>query len=163
TWIIVGVVRLIANHLHLAIFESTPEVRVLCSTGITRLQRSYDPVRLPPMPPPVATLRPLPSPRVSPDYPHHLSDVPCPLPRRIERVRVSIASPLARPSPNGRRGGIRVVTFEACSSFTHVTARRIAQPPKAAFVTRLQPFRLPGRAARQLPDKYKTVWVDSFS
>ena len=46
--IIVGVCRLIANHLHLAFFESTPEVRVLSSAGITRLQRSYDPVRLPP-------------------------------------------------------------------------------------------------------------------
>jgi hypothetical protein len=33
------------------------------------------------------------------------------------------------PSPNGRRVGIRIVTFEACSGFTHVTARRIAQPP----------------------------------
>src|SRR4029453_12101612 len=98
-----------------------------------------------------------------PDYSNHLSDVPCPLPRRIERVRVSIASPLARPSPNGRRVGIRIVTFEACSSFTHVTARRIAQPPKAAFVTRLQPFRLPGRAARQLPDQSTTVWVESSS
>src|SRR5580692_8558514 len=58
---IVGVCRLIANHLHLAFFESIPEVRVLSSTGITRLQRSYDPVRLPPVPPPEATLRPLPS------------------------------------------------------------------------------------------------------
>ena len=57
---IVGVCRLIANHLHLAFFESIPEVRVLPSTGITRLQRSYYPVRLPPMPPPEATLRPLP-------------------------------------------------------------------------------------------------------
>ena len=77
---IVGVCRLIANHLHLAFFESIPEVRVLPSTGITRLQRSYYPVRLPPMPPPEATLRPLPShQRVSPDYPNHLSDVPCPL------------------------------------------------------------------------------------
>jgi hypothetical protein len=28
-----------------------------------------------------------------------------------------------------RRVGIRIVTFEACSGFTHVTARRIAQPP----------------------------------
>jgi hypothetical protein len=52
---IVGVCRLIANHLHLAFFESIPEVRVLPSTGITRLQRSYYPVRLPPMPPPEAT------------------------------------------------------------------------------------------------------------
>src|SRR5262245_5831058 len=47
--------------------------------------------------------------------------------------------------------------------FTHVTARRIAQPPEAAFVTRLQPFRLPGRAARQLPDQSTTLWVESLS
>ena len=64
----------------------------------------------------------------------------------------SIASPVIQPSPNGRRVGIRIVTFEACSGFTHVTAHRIAQPPKATFVTRLQPCQLPGRAARQLPD-----------
>jgi hypothetical protein len=43
--------------------------------------------------------------------------------------------------------GIRIVTFEACSGFTRVTAHRIAQPPKAAFVTRLQPGRLPGQTA----------------
>src|SRR6202035_886801 len=98
-----------------------------------------------------------------PDYPNHLSDVPCPLPRRIKRVRVSIASPLMQPSPYGRRGGIRIVTFEACSGFTHVTAHRIAQPPKATFVTRLQPFRSPGRAARQLPDQSTIIWVDSSS
>src|SRR5471030_1869438 len=76
---------------------------------------------------------------------------------------MSIASPLIQPSPNGRRVGIRIVTFEACSGFTHVTARRIAQPPKAAFVTRLQPCRLPGRAARQLPDQSTTLWVESSS
>jgi len=75
----------------------------------------------------------------------------------------SIASPLTRPSPNGRRVGIRIVTFEACSGFTRVTARRIAQPPKATFVTRLQPFRLPGRAARQLPDQSTTLRVESSS
>ncbi len=90
-------------------------------------------------------------------------DVPCPLPRRIERVRVSITSPLMQPSPNGRRVGIRIVTFEACSGFTRVTARRIAQPPRATFVTRLQPFRLPGRAARQLPDQSTTIRVESSS
>ena len=48
-------------------------------------------------------------------------------------MRVSIASPLIQPSPNGRRVGIRIVTFEACSGFTHVTARRIAQPPKSGL------------------------------
>src|SRR6476646_1413956 len=100
---IVGVCRLIANHLHLAFFESIPEVRVLSSAGITRLQRSYYPVRLPPMPPPEATLRPLPShqtglPRL-PEPPFRRA-VPT-TPRRIERVRLSIASPLTRPSPEG--------------------------------------------------------------
>jgi hypothetical protein len=76
---------------------------------------------------------------------------------------VSIASPLVQPSPNGRRVGIRIVTFEACSGFTRVTVHRIAQPPKATFVTRLQPCRSPGRAARQLPDQSTTLWVDSSS
>src|SRR5262245_57921528 len=116
------------------------------------------------MPPPVATLRRYPRiKRISPDYSDHLSDVPCPLPRRIERVLMSIASPLTRPSPNGRRVGIRIVTFEACPGFTHVTARRIAQLPKATFVTRLQPLRLPARAARQLPDQSTTLRVESSS
>ena len=55
---------------------------------------------------------------VSPDYPNHLSGVPRPLPRRIERVLVSIASPLVQFSPNGRRVSIRIVTFEACVGFT---------------------------------------------
>jgi hypothetical protein len=101
--------------------------------------------------------------RASTDYPHHLSNVPCPLPRRIGRVRVSIASPSTRPSPKFRRVGIRIITFEACSGFTHVTARWIAQPPKAAFVTRLRPGRLPSQAARQLPEQSTTLRVKSSS
>ena len=111
-----------------------------------------------------AASRPRPSPRrVSPDYPHHLSGVPCPLPRRIERVHLSIASPFTRPSPLCRRVGIRTFTFEACSGFTRVTARRIAQPPKAAFVTRLRPGQLPNQTARQLPDQSTTLWVEPSS
>ncbi len=43
-----------------------------------------------------------------------------------------------RPSPTDRRVGIHDFTFEACSGFTRVTARWIAQPPKATFVTRLR-------------------------
>src|ERR1700751_5689054 len=68
-----------------------------------------------------------------------------------------------QPSPNGRRVGIRIVTFEACSSFTHVTAHRIAQSPKATFVARLQPCQLPSRAARQLPDQSTILRVESSS
>ena len=46
-----GVSRLIANHPHFANFESVPEVRALSSAGVTRLRRSYDPVRHPSDPP----------------------------------------------------------------------------------------------------------------
>ena len=42
--------------------------------------------------------------RVSPDYPHHLSNVPCPLPRRIETGAVSIASPLTTAFPVSQAG-----------------------------------------------------------
>jgi hypothetical protein len=60
---------------------------------------------------------------------------------------------LTRPSPLLRRVGIRIYAFETCSGFTRVTARWIAQPPKAAFVTRLRYNRSPGYTARQLPDQ----------
>src|SRR4051794_18202906 len=79
------------------------------------------------------------------------------------RVLVSIASPLTRPSPFLRRVGIRIFTFEACSGFTRVTARWIARPPKAAFVTRLQPSQLPDQTARQLPKQSTTLRVESSS
>src|SRR3954471_15158804 len=78
-------------------------------------------------------------------------------------VHMSIASPSTRPSPLFRRVGIHTFTFEACSGFTHVTARWIAQPPKAAFVTRLRPDRLPDQAARQLPKQSTTLRVKSSS
>src|SRR5205823_3475258 len=94
---------------------------------------------------------------------HHLSTVPCPLPRRTRWVRASIASPSVRPSPYRWRVGIRIFTFEACSGFTHITARWIARPPKATFVTRLQCVQLPSHPARQLPDLSTTIWVDSSS
>lgn len=42
-------------------------------------------------------------------------------------------------------------------------ARWIAQPPLAAFVTRLRPHQLPGEAARQLPDLSTTVRVEPSS
>ena len=118
---IVGVCRLIANHLHLAFFQ------------------------LPPMPPPEATLRPLPShqtglPRL-PEPPFQRAVPTTPADRA--GAYVDCFPRITQPSPNGRRVGIRIVTFEACSGFTHVTARRIAQPPTGDLCQRLQPMRLP--------------------
>src|SRR3954449_7224943 len=53
--------------------------------------------------------------------------------------------------------------YKACSGFTRVTARWIAQPPKAAFVTRLQPSQLPDQTARQLPEQSTTLRVEPSS
>src|SRR3954470_21178812 len=90
---------------------------------------------------------------------------PCraPYPGGSRRVPVSIASPLTRPSPFPRRVGIRIFTFEACSGFTRVPARWIAQPPTAAFVTRLQPSQLPDQTARQLLEHSTTLRVEPSS
>ena len=62
-------------------------------------------------------------------------------------------------SPNDRRVGIRIRTFEACSGFTFVSAHGIAQQPKAAFVAGLRPSQLPSRAACQLPDQSTFIRV----
>jgi len=76
---------------------------------------------------------------------------------------MSIASPFTRPSPVIRRVGVRVSTFEACSGFTHVTARWLARPPEAAFVTRLRSRQSPGETARQLPGLSTTPCVEPSS
>ena len=70
-----------------------------------------------------------PTERVSPDYPPYPSSVPRPLPRRTEQGRVSIACLFVQPSPRVGRVGVRIGAFEACSGFTRVTARWIAQLP----------------------------------
>src|SRR5262249_16698066 len=145
-------------------FTSTPEVRALSSTGITRLHRSYDPLRLPDWPPPfLATFghaTPSQS-RPSPTDPGPLPCMPCSTPP-VDRIRcarwlTSCAFPRRAPSlsvlpsPLSWRVGVHITTFEACSSFTRVTARRVAHPPYVGFIARLRPSRLPGSGARKLP------------
>ena len=142
-----------------------PEVRALSSADVTRLQRYYEPLRLPSGPPcmprrwvfsPTTTGLPrlpaTPFQRAVPNTPVDRDGCVC---RFLPR--------LTRPSPIHRRVGVHDFTFEACSGFTRVTARWIAQPPKAAFVTRLRPGHLPSRTACQLPGLPTPVWVDPSS
>jgi len=113
---------------------------------------------------PMSASRPLPSPRrVSPvaritfptccaHYPGGPNRCICrwlPCPRGLPRFAGGSASAtsLSRPA----------------QAITHVTARRVARPPKAAFVTRLRSGKLPNQTARQLPDLSTTIWVDSAS
>ena len=65
----------------------------------------------------------------------HLPCMPTPLPRR-KRAGASVALFPAsqRPSPFLRRVGFRDTLFEACSAFTRVPARMVAEPPEAALL-----------------------------
>ena len=108
-------------------------------------QDDSEAVRLPLEPAPRVPLRPLPS------FKTGLPRLPeTPLRRAVPTTPVDqngcahrLLPHPTRPSPLFRRVGIHDFTFEACSGFTHVTARWLAQPPKAAFVTRLRPSKLP--------------------
>ena len=80
------------------------------------------PFRFPPAPPPEVTLRPLPSPAtglprlpVSPS----LRAVPTTPADRNGCIR-RLLPRSTRPSPNLRRVGVHIFTFEACSGFTRV-------------------------------------------
>ena len=66
-----------------------------------------------------------------------------------------------RPSPFLRRVGIHIFTFEACSSFTRVTACKVAHPPFVGFIARLRPSQFPGSDARKLPSSTNNLlgWV----
>jgi hypothetical protein len=83
---------------------------------------------------------------------------PCSLPRWTRWVRAGYVYgafphrvvPIRSAFPLIRRAGVHIAAFEACSSFTRVTACKVARPPEVDFVARFQPNRLPGLAARQL-------------
>ena len=55
--------------------------------------------------------------------------VPRPLPRRIERVRMPIASPHHTAFPKWGGSASALSVSRPRSGFTHITVRRIAQPP----------------------------------
>ena len=62
------------------------------------------------------------------------ADVPRPLPRRANPwSSVGCSHGLQRPSRLFRPVGPRDFTFEACSGFTHVAARQLADPPEVGL------------------------------
>ena len=77
------------------------------------------------------------------------------------RVPARVSSLSVQPSPLSWRVGVHITTFEACSSFTRVTACRVAHPPYVGFIARLRPGRFPGSGARKLPSSTNNLlgWV----
>ena len=77
------------------------------------------------------------------------------------RVPARVSSLSVLPSPLPGRVGVHITTFEACSSFTRVTACTVAHPPYVGFIARLRPNRFPGSDARKLPSSTNNLlgWV----
>ena len=77
------------------------------------------------------------------------------------RVPARVTSLSVLPSPLSGRVGVHITTFEACSSFTRVTACKVAHPPYVGFIARLRPGRFPGSGARKLPSSTNNLlgWV----
>ena len=133
--------------------ESAPEVRVLPSAGVTQPRQYYDPVRHPQGPSSRrCRRRDLHPTRASPNYPAHPSDMPCPLPRwtRTGAIVGCFPAPLGLPRYSGGSASMTSLSRPAQASLT-LRPAGLLNRPKAAFVTRLRPARLPDRAARQLP------------
>src|SRR6266849_4814973 len=74
---------------------------------------------------------------------------------------VSVSSLSARPSPFNGRVGIHNFTFEACSSFTRVTACKIARPPKGGLLSRgFDPASYPTKPLGSYHVVPTTTWMD---
>jgi hypothetical protein len=74
---------------------------------------------------------------------------------------LSVSSLSARPSPVNGRVGIHDFTFEACSSFTHVTACKIACPPKSGLLSRGSDLAsYPAKPLGSYHVSPTTTWVD---
>jgi len=147
--------RLIANHLILSFFKSVarsqgPSLR----QALPGLNWYYDPVRLPSDPPPGADVGVCsPIERVSPIYPHHhskraMTTTPA---DRMGAPRL-LPHPHGLPHPVGRSASTTLLSRPAQTSLA-LRPRWIAQPPKAAFVTRLRPDGYPYEPLVQLPDQ----------
>ena len=137
-----------------ALFPSVipPHLRPLSSTGITRRPQSYGPLRHPAGP--ACPSRGSGWCVLTTDRASRVATVP--LFHACRRHYPGGAGRCSRrplpdrwqPSPLFRRVGLRVARFEACSAFTRVAARMVAEPPKAArCIEVLQPKSLPPSTA----------------
>ena len=169
------VCRLTPIHTPSPSSTSTPEVRVLSSTGVTRHQRSYDPVRLPCRPtpdsaveaatlvqhgPPPITRLTLPTCRV------HYPDGP-------ERVHLSVASPLRSGLPRYSGGSASMTSLSrpAQTSLALQPAGLLNRLCGLCHEASIRPVARPNRSSatrsyRQLPGWIlpplvnRAVWAD---
>ena len=141
--------------------DIAPHLRPLSSAGITRRLRSYGPLRHPDGPA---------CPSRDSGWCVHTTDrasrvASIPLLHACRRHYPGGTGQCARrslpsrwqPSPFYRRVGFRITRFEACSAFTKVAARMLAEPPMAVLLIGV----LQTRSLPPSPAPTATGWSDS--
>ena len=126
------VCRLTPIHTPSPYSTSTPEVRALSSTGVTRLHRSYDPVRLPCRPTPVSAVEAATLARHGPPPITRFTFRTCRAhyPDGPERVRLSVATPShsGLPRISGGSASITSLSGPAQASLALRPARLLNRP-----------------------------------
>jgi hypothetical protein len=130
-----GVDRLIANPSVFVASCVSFQLRPLCSTGITRLHRSYGPLRHPQRPSLPLTRCQLIAEAITAGASRDCCYSPVPACRRHYPGRSDGTYSLVlfhprRPSRACEGDGSCITRFGACSAFTHVTAYMLAKSPK---------------------------------
>jgi hypothetical protein len=132
------------------------QLKPLPSIGVTRLLRYYEPLRHPTRPGLSLTSCQLIRTAITAGTSRVASDPLC-----LHAVANSPAGPMEtcslvpshrlRPSPNRRRVGPCITLFEACSTFTHVTACMPAESPMRPSTPKASAASLPPVLLRLLP------------
>src|SRR5580692_2772034 len=132
------------------------QLKPLPSIGVTRLLRYYEPLRHPTRPGLSLTSCQLIRTAITAGTSRVASDPLC-----LHAVANSPAGPMEtcslvpshrlRPSPNRRRVGPCITLFEACSTFTHVTACMPAESPMRPSTPKASAASLPPLLLRLLP------------
>jgi hypothetical protein len=160
------VCRLTPIHTPSPSSTSTPEVRVLSSTGVTRHQRSYDPVRPPPAPSPcgdveAATLVPNGYPPITrsafPTCRAQYPDGP-------KRVHVSVASPLHTGLPRFSGGSASITSLSGPAQASHALRPvGLLSRPRRPLSRGFGPAGYPAKPLVSYQVLPTTSWVDPSS
>jgi len=132
------------------------QLRLLPSTGVTRLHQYYEPLRHPSQPSLSLTSCQLIPTAITAGTSRVASDPLClhavaNTPAGSMETCSLVLSHRLRPSPNRRRVGSCIVGFEACSAFTHVTACMLTESPMRPSTPKASAASLPPPLLRLLP------------
>ena len=146
--------------------RSTPEVRVLPSTSVTRFHRSYDPVRLPRRPTPVSAVEAATLVRYGPPPITRFTFPTCraQYPDGPKRVLLSVASPFNSGLPRFSGGSASITSLSGPAQASHaLRPAALLNRPRRPLSRGFSPVGYPTKPLVSYQDLPTTSWVDPSS